>query len=172
MKLRTVIPLLVLGLAAGCSEAASGSTPESTAETPAVLIGRMDASVVELAARPEHGAAALELQQLLIGIAGAPGLAAVTRTPDEAHLLAATLYSRALSGEDFDTLVRSFTDDRYTGLYELTAGGEGGPESMPRSDMVRGVGDLACRLEVGEVGVVPYYPEVSTLGFHVVKRSR
>lgn len=39
-----------------------------------------------------------------------------------------------------------------------------------RSQMVRGFGDVAYRLRVGEIGVAPWDATASPFGWHIIKR--
>ncbi len=43
-------------------------------------------------------------------------------------------------------------------------------KTVPRRDFVPGFADLAFRLEPGEVALLPYDPETSPFGWHVIKR--
>jgi hypothetical protein len=168
-----VLPLLAV-LAVGCSRSPDVD-PGPPAESPEQLVGRMNEAIDALMARPEHGAERVQVQHILIGVAGA--LPGVTRTPGESEILAAELYTRALNGEDFDTLERNFSGDVHPGTYTLTAQPTGQDEEVARAEMVAGFGDVAWRLEVGEIGIAPYDGSLpgdarSPFGYHIVKRLR
>ena len=81
------------------------------------------------------------------------------------------LLERAQAGEDFDALVKEYTDDRHPGIYKLT--NDGAPlmsNARSRDQMVPNFGRVAFQLEVGEVGLAKYHPGNSPYGWHVIKR--
>ena len=95
----------------------------------------------------------------------------IERSKKEAGKLAEELYQRALDGEDFDALVKEYTNDSYPGIMRLT--NKGAPmrgDSRTRDDVVYGFGDLAFSLKVGEIGIVYYGYSSSPYGWHVIKR--
>jgi foldase protein PrsA len=111
------------------------------------------------------------VQHVLVGFKNSVQGKAIGRTKAEAGALAETLLERARAGEEFDALVREYTDDRHPGIYKLT--NTGAPRmsgARTREQMVTGFGDVAFRLAVGEVGIVPYHASSSPYGWHVVKR--
>jgi parvulin-like peptidyl-prolyl isomerase len=94
----------------------------------------------------------------------------VTRTKKEAEALATELFVRAKT-EDFDALVKEYTDDAYPGIYKMT--NEGAPimtGAVPRSGMVPSFGEVAFGLEVGEIGMTTYSSGGSPYGWHIIKR--
>ena len=94
----------------------------------------------------------------------------VTRTKKEAEALANELFERAKT-EDFDALVKEYTNDNYPGIFKMT--NNGAPRmsgAAPRSGMVRAFGDVAFSLTVGEVGMASYSAGSSPYGWHIIKR--
>lgn len=94
----------------------------------------------------------------------------VTRTKKEAEALATDLFERAKT-EDFDELVKEYTDDSYPGTYKMT--NDGAPimtGAVPRSGMVPSFGDVAFSLAVGEIGMTTYSSGGSPYGWHIIKR--
>jgi parvulin-like peptidyl-prolyl isomerase len=94
----------------------------------------------------------------------------VTRTKKEAEALATELFERAKT-EEFDALVKEYTDDAYPGIYKMT--NEGAPimtGAVPRSGMVTDFGDVAFSLAVGEIGMTSYSAGGSPYGWHIIKR--
>ena len=94
----------------------------------------------------------------------------VTRTKKEAEALATTLLERAKT-EDFEALVKEYTDDSFPGIYKMT--NNGAPimtGAVPRSGMVPSFGDVAFSLAVGEIGMASYSAGSSPYGWHIVKR--
>ena len=118
---------------------------------------------------PDH----LTVQHILISFQDAPRMSGVTRTLEEAQELAQEILKRAQSGEDFDALVKEYTNDQHPGIYKLsnidvTPDKEGGEYS--RSGMVTAFGDVSFSLSVGEIGMTVYSPETSMYGWHIIKR--
>ncbi len=145
------IPIAILALAAGCDS----STP------PAPPIG---------VAKGEPNR--LRVQHVLIAFRGSNSApATVTRTQDEAEVLAREILARARRGEDFKKLIKEFSTDTGDGDYRLanhgvvTLGSE-----RRRADFVLGFTTVAWSLAVGEVGLAPYDPKDSPFGYHVIKR--
>ncbi|MGH9750552.1 MAG: peptidylprolyl isomerase, partial [Candidatus Polarisedimenticolia bacterium] len=113
------------------------------------------------------------VQHILISVGGKlPGKP--VRTADEARTLAGDLLERARGGQDYDALVRTFTDDRAPGIYRLANHGvtPSGREEYPRRGMVSCFGDVAFALAVGEIGLCEYDERASPWGFHIIKRIR
>ncbi len=119
------------------------------------------AFVTEFQARKEHDASIVKVQHLLVAFQGS-GVPNVKRTKEEAELLAADLFARIRAGEDFDGLVKEYTNDSHPGIYTMTTGS--------RNGMVKAFGDTGWRLEVGQVGVAPFHQADSPYGWHIVKR--
>ncbi len=171
--MRTLLPAF-LGLVGllGCS-GAQGEPPAAPA--PAALTGAAAVEVMkeageELVRQPEHDAARVEVQHLLVSFRGA--VPKVTRSKEQAETLAAELYARVVAGEDFDGLVREHTDDNYPGIYTMTAGPPADSGEYLRSEMFAAFGDTGWRLEVGEVGIALHDPAQSPFGWQIVKRTR
>jgi parvulin-like peptidyl-prolyl isomerase len=94
----------------------------------------------------------------------------VTRTKKEAAALATELLERAKT-EDFEALVKEYTDDSFPGIYKMT--NKGAPimtGAVPRSGMVPAFGDVAFSLAVGEIGMASYSGGSSPYGWHIIKR--
>ncbi len=147
------------------SIAACGAADSS--EPPAPL--DFDAHLAALAAKSEHTDERVEVQHVLISFAGRGTKA--TRSQAEAETLARQVYDRVQAGEDFDALVKEFTDDSHPGIYLMT---QSGPtrlgEIYNRKDMVGAFGNVGWKLAVGEVGVAAFDPDSSPYGWHIVKR--
>jgi len=115
--------------------------------------------------------ASVVVQHVLISFKGRVQGKEITRTKKQAQALAETLFDRASAGEDFDALVREYTDDRYPGIYKMSNRGQPAPpDGYARDKMAASFGDVAFGLEVGEVGLARYHPELSPFGWHVIKR--
>jgi foldase protein PrsA len=111
------------------------------------------------------------VQHILIGFGDKVPNKELDRTKKQASTLALELLDRAVAGEDFDALVKEYTNDKYPGLYQMTNKNVATrTDAIPRSKMVSKFGDIAFRLEVGEVGLAKYNAISSPYGYHVIKR--
>ena len=113
------------------------------------------------------------VQHILIGFTGSVPEKTITRTQTEAKKLAEELLARAKAGEDFDALVREYTNDSHPGIYKMA--NLGVPADIengvyPRDRMVQAFGDVGFPLEVGGIGLAVYDPEKSKYGYHIIKR--
>jgi foldase protein PrsA len=111
------------------------------------------------------------VQHVLIGFKHSIPNKTLERSKAQARQLAEDLLRRARDGEDFDALVRQYTDDRHPGIYVLT--NHKAPRTTgarTRDEMVPRFGDVAFRLEVGEVELAEYHAALCPYGWHVLKR--
>ena len=127
-------------------------------------------AVVPLSARKGESDK-IVVQHILIGFKKSVPNQTLERDKRTARTLAEQLLERALAGEDFDALVKEYTNDKYPGILLLTnkdapriAGG------TMRSQVVAKFGDLSFRLEVDEIGIAAYHAASSPYGWHVIKR--
>jgi arylsulfatase A-like enzyme len=128
-------------------------------------ISALRAMEAEIAARPEVDSNRIDLQHLLVTFAGAPrALPTLKRTKEEAEALAADLLRRIQAGEDFDALVKQYTDDSYPGSYSITR--------KRRATLAKAFVDTGWRLAVGEIGVATYDPKTCPYGWHIIKRTK
>jgi parvulin-like peptidyl-prolyl isomerase len=110
-------------------------------------------------------------QHVLISFEGKLDGKEITRTKKEAKVLAYEIFDRAVAGEDFDALVKEYTNDSYPGMFKLAnlkqpvLAGE-----RARTELVAKFGDTAFRLDVGEVGIAVYNSYTSPFGWHIIKR--
>ncbi|MDC1142070.1 peptidylprolyl isomerase [Planctomycetota bacterium] len=116
----------------------------------------------EFMSLPEQPVENIEVQHVLIGVKA--GLPAATRDEKEARAFALEIYKRAQDGEDFDSLVKEYTDDSHPGIYPM--------DQSSRKGMVPAFGDVGWRLKVGEIGMSDYDPATSKFGFHIIKRLK
>jgi hypothetical protein len=113
------------------------------------------------------------VQHILISFKGSIPKPSVTRTREEAQKLAQEVFERAKKGEDFDALVKQYTDDEYPGIYRMSNIGitpDPGKQEYSRAGMVKGFGDISFSLEVGGIGMAEYDPQKSKYGWHIIKR--
>ena len=143
--------------------AAESPKPAAEGPKPAASVD-MDQAFKDLMAKPEQADESIVIQHILISFAGAPRMRGVTRTKDEAKVLAQKVFDEALAGGDFDALVKQYTNDSAPGTYPLTKAG--------RAGMVKGFGDVGFRLKVGEIGVSTWDAAGSPFGWHIIKRLK
>ena len=126
------------------------------------------ASLFPVAAKePER----IVVQHVLISFEGKIPGKEITRSKKEAKALAEELLQRATGGEEFDALVKEYTDDTYPGIYKMAnLKVPVLPEEKARTDLVAKFGDVAFRLEVGEVGLASFNSYTSPYGWHIIKR--
>ena len=118
---------------------------------------------------PDH----ITIQHVLIGFNGSVPGKNVTRTQDEARKLAEEILARARKGEDFEGLVKQYTDDAAPGIYSMSNKGVApSAGEYPRERMVPAFGDAGFPLQVGEFGMAPYDKVKSPYGWHIVKRLK
>ncbi len=137
--------------------------PAETPQPPAKV--DMDAAIKELFAKPEEPVDQIEIQHILISFQGAPRMPpSVTRSKEEAKVLAEKVYAEVIGGGDFDAAVKLHTNDSAPGIYPLN--------QMSRKGMVKSFGDVGWRLKVGEIGVGPWDAKASPFGWHIIKRLK
>ena len=180
--------LLIAALAAGCagqsatkeqatSVAGAGSatsaaprtaapTETKTKETSMAAAGTMP---VKPDVEPQH----VQVQHILIGFAGSVGNKPITRTKEEAKTLAYEILARARKGEDFDALVRQYTDDSPPGIYGMSGIGVPPlPGEQARDEMVPAFGNVGFAISPGNIGIADYDPAASPFGWHIIKRLK
>ena len=168
--------LVLCSCSGGGAEAVRGSVVLPGGEVPTDAEAFLAASLEELAARPEHRDAEVEVRHILIGVGGA-GLPGVTRSLEEARAEAAGLLQRLAAGEEMQALVTGYSDDppkpENPGVYRMVLEGRGNPPSLiPRQSMVAAFGDVGWRLQVGEIGVAAHDRSASPYGYHIIKRLK
>ena len=113
------------------------------------------------------------VQHILISFAGKLQGKLVTRIQSQARDLAEKVLERARQGEDFDLLVKQYTDDRPPGIYTIVNRGRSpGPGEYGRDQLVPGFGDTSFGLKIGEMGLCSYDGVRSPFGYHVIKRLK
>jgi len=142
------------------------------------IIKRLETKpVTSTAGQDQH----ITVQHILIGFKDAVGFQgrqmpdkAATRTQDEAKTLAYQILDKAKSGQNFDDLVKQYTDDQAPGIYSLANLGATPTTSdeYPRNQMVPAFGNVGFALKVGEIGMADYDPQNSPFGYHIIKRIK
>lgn len=169
----------VLGLVTtlGCQTPATppSTTTAAPATTETTATGATAAQTAP-AAEPAPAAAGapaehIKVQHILIAFSGKVPGKNITRSQDEARALAQEILERAKKGEDFDELVRTYTDDRPPGIYALSNSGVApATGEFSRDRMVPAFGNVGFSLAPGEIGMAEYDPSTSPYGWHIIKR--
>jgi len=126
-------------------------------------------SAIQDKAEPEH----VTVQHILIAFRGSTPSPRVTRSQAEAEKLALQIFERAKAGEDFDAMVKTYTNDEYPGIYKmsnLNVTPDPAKREFSRARMVKAFGDVSFGLEVGGIGLAVYDPATSKYGWHIIKR--
>jgi len=113
------------------------------------------------------------VQHILVGFKGSIPGKPITRTKAEAQERAEEILAKAKAGEDFDALVKEYTDDSHPGIYKLANHGmPANPQEKvyARGGMVPAFGDVGFKLDVGEIGLAAYDLTTSPYGWHLIKR--
>ena len=111
------------------------------------------------------------VQHVLISYKGKIPGKQIERSKREAKALAFEILDRAEAGEDFNELMKQYTDDRGAGIYKLVNRGLPKPaDGYQRDEMAPKFGDVAFELEVGEIGLATYHAALSPYGWHIIKR--
>ena len=157
---------LVVAAAWGCASTGGTKTQSGTSGTTA---GAQGGSVSTTAQKePDR----ITVQHCLIGFTGSVPGKTITRSKEEAKTLAYSILERAKKGEDFDGLVREYTNDSWPGTYGMANRGvtPASANEYGRDNMVPAFGNVGFKLKVGEIGVADYDPSTSPYGYHVIKR--
>lgn len=117
----------------------------------------------------------ITVQHVLIGFQGSVPGKPITRTRDEAKALAEDLFQKAKAGEDFDAMVKQYTDDSHPGIYSMANSGIPADPAQgvyPRNGMIPAFGNVGFALNVGEIGMASYDAQGSPYGWHIIKRVK
>jgi hypothetical protein len=157
-----VFALIVLGVGCSGQTGEEASTDEPAAEAPAETAAADDIWP------PEH----VVVQHVLIGFEGSVPGKPVTRSKEEAETLANEILAKAQAGDNFGALVTEYTDDQAPGFYFLANTGIEPTEANEyrREQMVKGFGDAAFELKVGDIGMAAFSEKDSPFGWHIIKR--
>jgi|SRR3954468_8630764 parvulin-like peptidyl-prolyl isomerase len=136
------------------------------------------AAPVSSGPRPEKAAngqpAIITVQHVLISFEGSER-SEQKRSRADAEKLAFEIINRAKNGEDFEKLMKEFSNDPGGGTYTLANDGVTANQSAgeyERRGMVPAFGDVGFRISVGEVGLADYDPKSSPFGLHIIKRIK
>lgn len=142
--------------------AKGGSVSEGTKAAPGTM-------PVKPNVEPQH----VQVQHILIGFAGSIPGKGITRTKEEAKKLAYEVLEKARKGEDYDALVKQYTEDSPPGIYEMSGlGVPAGPGEYPRDKMVPAFGNVGFAISPGNIGIADYDPQTSPYGWHIIKRLK
>ena len=152
----------ILSLMAGCSE----SGPK---------IGKFTQTMLE-----NGEASHITVQHVLIAFEGSVPGKSIARSQEDAEKLANEIFAKAQAGEDFDKLVKEYTDDSPPGIYHMANFKQKSDMNnrvaanmvFPRTGMVGAFGNVGFPLKVGEVGLANYDTAESKYGWHIIKRLK
>ena len=145
-------------------------TAETTAAAPSGPVSPESTVPVKPEKEPEH----VQVQHILVAFDRAERSKS-TRKRDEAEALAKQLFERARKGEDFDALVKEFTDDAYPGIYDIANDGVRADTShgeFPRARMAAAFGNVGFAISPGNIDMAPYHMQDSPFGWHIIKRLK
>ncbi len=115
----------------------------------------------------------ITVQHCLIAFKGSLGDKPVSRSKESAADLAAELLEKVNAGEDFDAIVKAYTNDSAPGIYQMVNSGlPTSPGVHSRDGMVPAFGDVGFKLEVGEYGLSEHDQRKSPYGWHIIKRLK
>jgi hypothetical protein len=147
-----------------------GSKEEAAEQTSDKQASAEPGKTVAKAPEPDF----ITVQHILIGFQGSVPGKPITRTKEEAKKLADEILKRAKDGEDFDALVKEYTNDSHPGIYKMSNRGvtptANPPQMFPRERMVPAFGDVGFPLEVGGIGMAEWDQQKSPFGWHIIKR--
>ncbi|MEL7500185.1 MAG: peptidylprolyl isomerase [Planctomycetota bacterium] len=160
-------PLLLLTLFACAATGCSAPPGADSSEPDDLYMKEMDPN------EPNR----ITVQHCLISFKGTKE--GVKRSKEEAEALAKELLERARGGEDFDAIVKEYTDDSHPGIYKMVNFGIMGNRGMladpedrifERDEMVAAFGNVGFKLKVNEFGMSNFNKSSSPFGFHIIKR--
>ncbi|MBI3847152.1 MAG: peptidylprolyl isomerase [Planctomycetes bacterium] len=117
---------------------------------------------------PDH----VKVQHILIAFRGAPGPGQkLSRTKEDAQKLAHEILDRARAGENFDELMKQYSNDEPPGIYSMANNGiTAGQGEYARSGMVGAFGNVGFAISPGNIDIAEYDPKTSPFGWHIIKR--
>ena len=123
---------------------------------------------------PSH----ITVQHILIAYSGSVEGKSISRSIVEAKQLANQVFEKAKTSDDFDGMVKEYTDDSHPGIYRMANFTIAGDMSSPnkanwiyeRGGMVPAFGNIGFQLQVGEVGMSTQDRKESPYGWHIIKR--
>jgi parvulin-like peptidyl-prolyl isomerase len=125
---------------------------------------------------PNGEPAVITVKHILISFQGAER-SDQKRSQAEAQKLAYEILGRVKTGEDFDKLIKEFSNDPGEGMYTLVNEGLKAdelakPMEYDRKGMVPAFGDVGFRISVNEIGLSEHDPKTSPFGYHIIKRVK
>jgi hypothetical protein len=170
MKKIFVLSLIFAFILAACGEKTENPSREDNT-------GQRDAAAQKAKKpkleKPEGQEERIVVQHILIAFKGS-GVPNVKRGKEEAEKLAEEVYRRAMKGEDFDELVKAYSNDRFPGIYPMVNFGvaETKQGENRREEFIPAFGDVGFLLKVGEIGLAPYDKKTSPYGWHIIRRIK
>lgn len=148
----------------------SSATPPAEGES---VTGETKAASGTMPVKPDVEPQHVQVQHILIGFAGSIPGKNITRSREEAKKLAYEILERARKGEDFDALVRQYTDDSPPGIYGMAGRGvTPGPGEFQRDGMVAAFGNVGFAISPGNIGIADFDTKTSPYGWHIIRRLK
>ncbi len=179
MKTATLAFLAAAAVALASCEAKKSEAPASgappAAGKPAADAPKPPTDTVEstIPVKPEKEPEHIVVQHVLIAFEGS-GTAA-TRSKAEAEALAKEVLDRARKGENFEELVKKYSDDAPPGIYAMANNGvapDPSKQEYPRGRMVAAFGNVGFAVSPGNIDMAPFDPQKSPFGWHIIKRVK
>jgi hypothetical protein len=153
------------------AEGAPSSQPASKPATDA------KAAAGTMPVKPKVVPAHIVVQHILIGFKGSVPGKEIERTKDQAKQLAYEILASARKGDNFDELVKKWTDDSPPGIYGMSNLGvppnkAADPPEYPRSGMVPAFGNVGFAMIPGNIGIADWDAKDSPYGWHIIKRLK
>lgn len=169
--MKNATPLLLAALSSLALAACEAKKSEETA-APASSDSSKPAVVEStIPVKPEKEPDRIQVQHILIAFQGSGTEA--TRPKAEAEKLAKEVLDRARRGEDFDELVKKYTDDSPPGIYAMANNGvapDRAKKEYARGGMVPAFGNVGFAISVGNIDMAPWDAQASPYGWHIIKR--
>ena len=173
-----VVALAVTFFLAGPAVCAAGSAADSTKSQGKSKAKRSEVRVepktaVTMPVKPSVEPTHIQVQHILIGFQGSIPGKKITRTKEQAKDLAYKILELARKAEDFDALVRQYTDDSPPGIYGMSGKGFAPAQGeYARDRMVPAFGNVGFAISPGNIGIADYDSLASPYGWHIIKRLK
>ncbi len=116
---------------------------------------------------PQH----IAVRYILIGFKGSVPGVIITRSKDEAEVLANEVYTRAVGGEDFVDLTETYSDSpSQDTVYAANYGVMLRLGEYQRNTLAKAFGDCAFSLVPDSIGLAPWDSTNSSFGWYVIER--
>ena len=159
------------------AEGTPSSQPASKPATDGKPAADPKAAAGTMPVKPKVVPAHIVVQHILIGFKGSVPGKEIERTKEQAKQLAYEILASARKGDNFDELVKKWTDDSPPGIYGMSNLGvppnkAADPPEYPRSGMVPAFGNVGFAMMPGNIGIADWDAKDSPYGWHIIKRLK